>query len=116
TFKEAGDYLVEVKDVLNRGGPELFYRIRIGDFPIASTALPMGAKRGAKVKINFAGPAVEGVAPVDVDVPSDPSVNVIWVAPKGAGGLHGWPVPVIVSDHEEAVEKEPNNSAKEANR
>jgi hypothetical protein len=116
TFKEAGDYLVEIKDVINRGGPEFFYRVRIGDFPMASTAIPMGAKRGAKTKFNFAGPAVEGVAPVDVDVPSDPAVSVIWVAPKGAAGISGWPVPVILSDHDEAVEQEPNNSVKEANR
>lgn len=116
TFKEAGDYLVEVKDVLNRGGAEFFYRIRIGDFPIATTALPMGAKRGTKAKIGFAGPAVEGIAPVDVDVPSDPSISVIWIAPKSAAGLHGWPVPVAVSALDEAVEQEPNNTAKEANR
>ena len=116
TFKDAGDYLVEIKDVLNRGGPEFFYRIRIGDFPIASTAFPMAAKRGTKAKIGFAGPAVEGIAPVDVDVPSDPAISVIWVAPKSAAGLPGWPVPVIVSDHDEAVEQEPNNNVKEANR
>ncbi len=48
--------------MLNRGGAEFFYRIRIGDFPLASTALPMGIKRGAKAKIEFAGPAVDGVA------------------------------------------------------
>lgn len=116
TFKEAGDYLVEVKDVLNRGGAEFFYRIRIGDFPLATTPIPMGASRGVKAKINFAGPAVDGVAPVDVDVPSDQALNVAWVAPKGASGLHGWPVPLAVSDLAEAVETEPNNDAKTANR
>jgi hypothetical protein len=116
TFKEGGDYLVEVKDVLNRGGAEFFYRIRIGDFPLATTPIPMGAKRGTKAKIGFAGPAVEGVAAVDVDVPNDPALNVIWVAPKGASGLHGWPVPLALSDHDEAAETEPNNDAKQANR
>ena len=116
TFKDAGDYLVEVKDVLNRGGPEFFYRVRIGDFPLATTAVPMGAKRGTKAKIGFAGPSVDGVASVDVDVPSDPSINVIWAAPKGAAGLSGWPVPVAVSDLDEVAETEPNNNAKEATR
>jgi hypothetical protein len=116
TFKEAGEYILEIKDVLNRGGPELFYRVRIGDFPLATTPVPMAAKRGTKAKINFAGPAVVGVAPVDVDVPNDPAVNVMWVAPKGPSGLHGWPVPLALSDHDEAVETEPNNDAKSANR
>jgi Bacterial pre-peptidase C-terminal domain len=116
TFKDAGEYLLEVKDVLNRGGPEFFYRIRVGDFPLATTPMPMAAKRGTKAKIGFAGPAVEGVTPVEVDVPSDPAVNVIWVAPKSAAGLHGWPVPLTPSDHDEAVEQEPNDDAKNANR
>jgi hypothetical protein len=116
TFKQAGDYLVEVSDVLKRGGPEFFYRIRIGDFPLTTTPIPMGAKRGSKAKITFAGPAVDGVAPVEVDVPSDPAVNVVWVAPKSAAGLHGWPVPLALSDHDEAVEAEPNDDAKKANR
>src|SRR5471030_1769932 len=116
TFKEAGEYLLEVKDVLNRGGPEFFYRIRVGDFPLATTPMPLAAKRGTKAKIGLAGPAVEGVAPIDIDVPSDPAVNVIWVAPKSAAGLHGWPVPLTLSDHDEAVEQEPNDDAKKANR
>jgi hypothetical protein len=116
TFKEAGEYLVEIKDVLNRGGADFFYRLRLGDFPLATTPIPMAAKRGAKAKVSFAGPAVAGVAPVEVDVPNDPTVKVVWVLPKGAAGLHGWPVPLTVSDHDEIVEQEPNNDALTANR
>ncbi len=116
TFKEAGDYIVEIKDVLNRGGKEFFYRIRIGDFPLATTPIPMAAKRGTKAKIHFAGPAVDGVAPVELDVPSDPALNVVWVAPVGPTGLRGWPVPLALSNHEEATEQEPNNDPKQANR
>ena len=33
----------------------------------------------------------------------------IYVAPKGANGLHGWPVLLGISDLEEALEKEPND-------
>jgi hypothetical protein len=116
TFKEAGEYLLEVKDVLNRGGSEFFYRIRIGDFPLATTPVPMAAKRGARARISFAGPAVEGAAPVVVDAPNDAALNVLWVSPKSAAGLHGWPVPLALSDHDEAVEMEPNNDPKSANR
>jgi hypothetical protein len=116
TFKEAGDYLIEVKDVLNRGGPDYGYRLRIGDFPAATVPIPMAAKRGGKVAVQFAGPVVEGVAPVEVQVPADPPVNTVWVAPKGANGLHGWPVALAVSDHEELLEQEPNNDPAKANR
>ncbi len=116
TFKEAGDYLVEVKDVLNRGGADYVYRLRVGDFPLATTPVPLAARRGTRAKIQFAGPNVEGVAPVDVDVPADPTTTAVWVAPKGPSGLTGWPVALAVSDHDELVETEPNNEPAKANR
>ncbi|MBL8798306.1 MAG: hypothetical protein JNM56_30710 [Planctomycetia bacterium] len=114
TFKEAGEYLIEIRDVMHRGGADYVYRLRVGDFPCATTPVPMAAKRGSKVNVAFAGPAVEGVAPVEVNVPSDPAINTVWVAPKGASGLHGWPVALVVSDYDEVVEQEPNNDPAKA--
>ncbi len=116
TFKEAGDYVIRVHDATWRGGPDFWYRLRIGDFPCATTPIPMAARRGSQVTVTFAGPTVDGVAPVEVTVPADPTVNTIWVAPKGANGLYGWPVALAVSDHEELVEQEPNNEPARANR
>jgi len=116
TFKEAGDYLVEVKDVLNRGGADFCYRLRIGDFPCATVPIPMAARRGSKVSVRFAGPVVAGVAPVLVEVPADPLVNMVSVAPRGANGLHGWPVDLAVSDLPELIEQEPNDEPAGANR
>jgi len=115
-FKEAGDYLVEVRDVLYRGGAEYFYSLRIGDFPLASSAIPMAAKRGSKVKVDFAGPYVQGATPVEIAVPNDPSQAAIWVTPKGPGGLSGWPVFVALSDIDELTEQEPNNELAKAQR
>ena len=40
TFEEAGEFLVEVRDTTYRGGPDYYYRLRIGDFPGATTAFP----------------------------------------------------------------------------
>jgi len=114
TFKEAGEFHLEIRDVMHRGGADYVYRLRIGDFPCATTPVPMAAKRGGKVNVAFAGPAVEGVAPVEVNVPTDPAVNTVWVAPKGASGLHGWPVALVVSDFDEVAEQEPNNDPAKA--
>jgi hypothetical protein len=115
-FKEAGDYIVELRDVMYRGAADYWYRLRIGDFPCATTAIPMAARRGSQVSVHFAGPVVDGVAPVEVLAPADPGLDAIWVTPKGANGLHGWPVPLALSDHEELVEQEPNNEPGQANR
>src|SRR5262249_40498863 len=106
----------EVRDVSYRGGDDFYYRLRIGDFPCATSPLPMAAKRGSKVSVRFAGPNVDGVAPVEVEVPSDPTVTALQVAPKAGNGLYGWPVTLAASDLEEALEQEPNDEPAQANR
>jgi hypothetical protein len=115
TFKEAGDYLLEIKDVINRGGPDFWFRLRVGDFPCATVPIPMAAKRGSKIRVGFAGPQVAGVAPVEVNVPIDPNVSTLYVTPRGPTGLAGWPVALSVSDVEETVEHEPNDAPANAN-
>jgi hypothetical protein len=115
-FKTPGEYLVAVRDVSYRGGGDFHYRLRIGDFPCATTTLPLAVKRGSKTAVRFAGPNVEGVAPVEVAAPTDPAIEFLSLAPRGANGLHGWPVSLALSDVEEALENEPNDEAAKANR
>jgi hypothetical protein len=115
-FKQAGEYLIEVRDALYRGGADFWYRLRIGDFPCATVPIPMAGRRGGQVIVHFTGPMVEGVGPVEIAIPADPTLTSIPVAPRGANGLHGWPVILAISDHEERVEQEPNNEPARANR
>jgi hypothetical protein len=116
TFKTAGDYVIAVRDVSYRGGEDFHYRLRIGDFPCATTPLPLAAKRGSKVAVQFTGPMLEGVAPVEVTAPTDPTITYLAVAPRGSNGLHGWPVHLALSDVDELLEKEPNNDPAKATR
>ncbi len=102
-FSAAGDYLVEIRDTTYKGGPDFWYRLRIGDFPCAITPLPLAARRGSKAVVNFAGPQVEGVSPVEVQVPADPAAEAVSVTPVGPNGLPGWPVSLLVSDHDELM-------------
>ncbi len=53
---------------------------------------------------------------MDVTAPTDPGVQALWVAPRGADGLYGWPVSLALSDLDEAMEQEPNNEPAQANR
>lgn len=115
-FKEAGEYLVEVRDTLWRGGDEYWYRLRIGDFPCATTPLPMAARRGSQRSISFAGPYLDGVTPLEIALPTDPLLNAMLISPRGKNGLHGWPVTLAISDLEEFQEQEPNNDPAKANR
>jgi hypothetical protein len=116
TFRDAGNYLVEIRDVSYRGAPDYWYRLRIGDFPCATTPMPLAVKRGTQTTVTFAGPQVDGVSPVEVLAPADPNASALWVAPKGANGLYGWPVNLALSDLDELVETEPNNEPAKANR
>ncbi len=56
TSAEASDYLVEVRDVNYGGGPDFFYRLRIGDFPLATTTFPIAAEEGSQLSFQLAGP------------------------------------------------------------
>lgn len=116
TFTEAGEYLIEIRDVLYRGGSEYGYRLRIGDFPCATTPIPLMAKRGSKLAVRFAGTHAAEAAPVEVQVPAEPAATVVWVAPRGKGGLAGWPVSLAISDRDEGLEQEPNDEPAQANK
>jgi hypothetical protein len=116
TFPTAGDYRVAVRDVSYRGGEDFHYRLRIGDFPCATTTLPLAVQRGSKTAVRFAGPNVDGVAPVEVTAPTDPAIEFLSLAPRGANGLHGWPVYLALSDIEETLEKGPNDETAKAHR
>ncbi|MCS7022474.1 MAG: hypothetical protein NZU63_11670 [Gemmataceae bacterium] len=115
TFSQAGDYLIEVRDSTWRGGADFHYRLRIADCPGVTTAFPLAVQRGAKASIGFAGPGTEALPALAVPVPTDPTVETLWVAPRyGQGGCRGWPVPVRVHDWPETVEQEPNQTPLQA--
>lgn len=116
TFKDAGEVIVEVRDTTYRGGNDYFYRLRIGDFPSATTAFPLAVQRGQDAKIGFAGPGTEGIPAVALKAPTDPALAAVYAAPKAATGASGWPLPVRLSDHVELVEQEPNDDIAKANK
>ena len=74
------------RDLPRRGGLPLPAAHR--RLPLRHHAVPMAAKRGSKVAVHFAGPHVEGVAPVEVTVPADPTVE------RRPGGAEGGQRPV----------------------
>jgi hypothetical protein len=112
TFKEAGEILVEVRDTTHRGGADFAYRLRVGEFPGATTAFPLAAQRGKPASIGFAGP--ETIPAVNVTAPNTPTLAAFYAVPPGKS--EGWPVPVLLSDHPEAAEQEPNDEPAKANK
>ena len=116
TFKEAGEVIVEVRDSTYRGGGDFFYRLRIGEFPGVTTAFPLAVQRGQSASVSFTGPDAADVPPVAVKAPTDPVLAAVYVAPKRAVGMSGWPVPVRLADEPQSIEQEPNNDIAKANK
>ncbi|MFO0906549.1 MAG: PPC domain-containing protein [Pirellulales bacterium] len=113
TFQAAGDYLIEIRDNQYRGGGR--YRLRVGDFPLASTAFPLAVQAGTTAKVGGAGPEMEGAAQADVAVPAPMAGERLPVGVKYPGGVSSALATVVASKWPEAVEVEPNNELAQAN-
>lgn len=116
TFTSAGDYRIEVSDNQYRGGGDYHYRLRIGDFPAAVLPIPLAAKRGREVTVHFADLSEGSVEPASVKAPADPLLRAIQVPARFATGATRAFTTLILSDHNQFLESEPNDDRKAANR
>lgn len=116
TFSEEGDYVLEIRDIRYQGGGNHRYRLRMGDFPCVNVPWPMQAQRGTQASISFAGSSVEEVQPVDVAVPSEPTVEWMNVSGRRSGGASSGFAVLSVTDAPVAIEQEPNDKPTEATR
>lgn len=114
--KESGEYTLQLRDVRYQGGGNYLYRLRVGDFPCATTAYPLVVKRGSQAKVSFAGPLLDGVSAVSLTAPADPTTVALLATPQRPGSPAGWPVIVGLSDLDETIEQEPNDAPEKAQR
>lgn len=112
TFKDAGEYVLEMRDIKYGGGA---YRLRVGDFPIATVSYPLAVQRGTTANVTLAGYGVDGLTPVSVTVPADQSAAWRNVSVKRPGGASGFST-VEVANSPQFLEQEPNNQSDQANR
>lgn len=113
TFKIAGEYLLELRDIRYQGGG---YRLRVGDFPCANTAYPLAVQRGATLPVTLAGIGTAPAEAVAVVVPSDPALTWLPVSMKRPSGASSGFSQVAVVDRPQFLEQEPNTKPEEANR
>jgi len=112
-FDQAGQYLLEIRDIRYGGGPGHRYRIRIGDFPLVNTAYPLAVSAGSSASLQAVGNA--GDLPAATVTPAAADAGRRWLAaraenaagPKAAAGLAAYEV----SSLPEQLEREPNNEA-----
>ncbi len=107
---EDGEYTIEVRDSAYQGRGK--YRVHIGTFPRPMGVYPAGGKAGSEVEVTLIGDQ-KGDYKTKIKLPVDGSdtVNVF--------GIHEGQLPpsgneMRVSKYDNILEKEPNNSSKEA--
>ncbi len=107
-FEAAGEYWIEVLDSRHAaaGAP---YQLRIGDFPIVTTAFPLAAQVGQTTAIGFAGADGAAVSGREL-MPRADSVNYENVAAKLAEGRSSSWTRIAISpfpQHTEAIVADP---------
>lgn len=116
TFKDAGEYVLEVRDIRYQGGGNFLYRLRIGDFPCVTVPYPMAVQRGVSASVAFAGSTAQDVPPMPMNIAGDASLDWLPVGAKLPGGKSSAFAILSIGGGPEAVEAEPNNEAAKATR
>lgn len=115
TFADAGSYIIEVRDIQFAGGGNHLYRLRIGDFPCISTAVPMAVQRGTTAAVTFAGQDAAEAAGTELTIAADSTATYASVSTRRPGGVSSAFAPVEITDAPEYTEQEPNDTAEQAN-
>jgi hypothetical protein len=83
-FDKAGVYYVRVADYQESGSGRHFYRIKVGNFPLVTSAFPLGVQQGKTADVTLSG---FGLSSSQVSVEGKPSRDLessVVVRPKGA--------------------------------
>lgn len=81
-FEKSGTYYVRVSDYLQSGRAQNFYRYKVGKFPLAVSAFPLGLKRGEAKTVSLLGYHL-GDAKLPVQGEASPEdENAVIVRPK----------------------------------
>ena len=113
-FAADGQYILEIRDVRHQGGEQHYYRLRLGDFPLATVAYPMGGRRGEITSFQIAGPAVDRV-PTQHWLMSDVLHQPLPIALRYTDGQGSGFVAIRSGDQPEYLEADDNNTIDTAN-
>ena len=109
---EKGDYILSVRDILNRGREDFVYRIAIGEIPYVTGIFPMGGKSGAHTRVEAAGWNL--AATQFKETVSEPGMHTFSAGEKGWLGAN--PVTFSVDTLPETIEKQNSSGAANARR
>jgi len=106
-----GEYAVEIKDALYRGREDFVYRLSIGELPFVTSVFPLGGPARAKTAVQVAGWNLPTSA-LTVDATSAGPGTVPVTVRRGE--LVSNRVPFALDSLRDTLEREPNNTQKDA--
>lgn len=80
TFEKAGEYLLQVRDTLYRGGGSFVYRLTLGKIPVITQITPAGGKRGETLSAAVSGVNLGGMTTATFPLPADMPEDRTWFA------------------------------------
>ncbi len=106
-----GEYILEIRDSIYRGREDFVYRIALGELPFLEGIFPLGVRRGATARAELVGWNLP-TKTLSLDA-SAPGVRTVSVMP---GGPRCSQTSYRVDNLPEAMEKEPNDTTRAAQR
>ncbi len=96
-FDQAGEYLLQVRDVRYQGNGDWTYSIEINSRPYVTQALPLAVKPGVETKLSLVGFNLPADASAILTVPEGMPSGIRWVSPP-VGGEPANEFAVVVTD------------------
>jgi hypothetical protein len=110
TFQDAGEYLLEIRDVRFKGNRYWEYSIEISNRPFVSNVFPLGISPGQESRLEMVGFQLpdDPMTTLTIPVKTQPGPQQVSL-PMGDDVTN--PVPVVISDLPVIVESESNNNS-----
>lgn len=84
-FEQAGEYLLEIRDVRYQGNGDWTYSIEINNRPFVTQALPLAVKPGVETKLSLVGYNLPADASAVLTLPPETPAAMRWVSPPVGG-------------------------------
>lgn len=85
-FEKAGAYYIRISDYQRSGRVSNFYRYKVGKFPVAARAYPLGLRKDETKEVTLFGPGIGGQKVMVKGEPSPEDESAVILRPKTANG------------------------------
>ena len=110
-FEQAGEYVLEVRDVRYQGNGDWTYCIEINNRPFVTQALPLAVKPGVETKLSLVGYNLPADPSLSLTLPAETPAGLRWVSPP-VGGQPANDFAVLVTGLPTVLEAAPNRGAR----